>query len=217
MGSLLLNTIIIMPITAFLRFLNQAHPIKKHLLTYLSDKVTTLSFHKGKFLVSPLDKEDCLYFLFSGAVRGFTKIGQKKITTWISVENNLIGRVRPKGSDDDETQEYVEAIEHCKVVKINKEFLEKLYLSHFEINYIGRVIFQNLYAATEERAFICRLPTAEEKYRRFLVVYPGLIDRIPLRYIASFLGFSLETLSRIRTKIANSNNLLNMKTVGEKY
>lgn len=206
-----------MPITAFLRFLNQAHPIKKHLLTYLSDKVTTLSFHKGKFLVSPLDKEDCLYFLFSGAVRGFTKIGQKKITTWISVENNLIGRVRPKGSDDDETQEYVEAIEHCKVVKINKEFLEKLYLSHFEINYIGRVIFQNLYAATEERAFICRLPTAEEKYRRFLVVYPGLIDRIPLRYIASFLGFSLETLSRIRTKIANSNNLLNMKTVGEKY
>jgi len=206
-----------MPVAAFLRFLNQVHPMKKHLLAYISDKVTTLSFNKGKFLISPLDKEDCLYFLFSGVVRGFTKIGKKKITTWISVENNLIGRIRPREVSHNEIEEYVEAIEYCRVVKINKEWLESLYLSHFEINYIGRVIFQNLYAATEERAFICRLPTAEEKYKRFLVVYPDLIDRVSLKYIASFLGLSIETLSRTRTKLAASGNWLNVKGIGEKH
>jgi len=204
-----------MPVTSFLRFLNQLHPMKAHLLSYLSDKVTTVSFNKGRFLISPLDKEDYMYFLFSGAVRGFTKIGQKKITTWIVVENSLIGRMRIK-DENDEAEEYVEAIEYCKVVRISRELLDRLYLNHFEINYIGRVLGQKLYAATEERAFICRLPTAEEKYKRFLAVYPGLIDRISLKYIAFFLGLSVETLSRTRTKIAASSNYLNVNRVDEK-
>lgn len=204
-----------MPITAFLKFLNQLYPMKPHLLAYLADKATTSFFNKGRFLISPLDKEDCLYFLSSGAVRGFTKIGQKKITTWIAVENNLIGRLRARETDD-EVEEYIEAIEQCEVVKVSRPLLDVLYLNNFELNYISRVLGQNLYAATEERAFICRLPTAEEKYKRFVMVYPDLNGRVPLKYIAFFLGLSVETLSRVRTKIAIKDNILKVRMIHEK-
>ena len=53
-----------------------------------------------------------------------------------------------------------------------------------------------------ERAFIARLPTAQKRYERFLVTYPHLMNRIPLKYIASFIGMRLETLSRLRSKVA---------------
>ncbi|WP_113662989.1 Crp/Fnr family transcriptional regulator [Pedobacter nanyangensis] len=195
-----------MPVTIFFNYLNQIYPLKEHLVTYLSEKVTTVEFKKGKYLISPLDKEDCLFFVVKGAVRGFTKINAKKITTWLEVENVLIGRIRSIDGLGI-TEEYIEAIEDCELVVINKEMLNYLYDNYFEINYIGRVLIERSYAAAEERAFIARLPSAESKYLRFLKAYPHLIERIPLRFIASFLNVSEETLSRVRTKIAKCNRL----------
>ena len=196
-----------MPVNAFLRFLNQLHPIKSSLENYLLEKISTVSFNKGKFLISPLDKEDCVFFLVRGAVRGFTKIGQKKITTWLTIENNLVGRIR-QDDHGEVVEEYIEALEYCEVVKINSTFLKELYSQYFEINYIGRLLAQKLYMAAEERALIGRLPTAEAKYKRFLSVYPDLINRVSLKYIAFFLGLSVETLSRIRAKITTDDNEL---------
>lgn len=200
------NAQIFMPVTVFFSYLNQIYPLKEHLVAYLSDKVSTVEFKKGKYLVSPLDKEDCLFFVVKGAVRGFTKVDAKKITTWLEVENVLIGRIRSIDGHGI-TEEYIEAIEDCTLVVINKEMLNFLYGSYFEINYIGRVLIERSYACAEERAFIARLPSAEAKYQRFLKVYPHLIDRIPLRLVASFLSVSEETLSRVRTKIAKCGAL----------
>jgi len=195
-----------MSITTFFCYLSQIYPLKEHLVTYLSEKVTTVEFKKGKYLISPLDKEDCLFFIVKGAVRGFTKINMKKITTWLEVENVLIGRIRSIDGLGI-TEEYIEAIEDCELVVVNKEMLNYLYDNYFEINYIGRVLIERSYAGAEERAFIARLPSAEIKYLRFLKVYSHLIDRVPLRLIASFLSVSEETLSRVRTKIAKCSVL----------
>jgi len=196
-----------MPVTTFFSYLNQIYPLKEHLVTYLSEKVATVEFKKGKYLVSPLDKEDCLFFIVKGAVRGFTRTTTKKITTWLEVENVLIGRIRSIDGLGI-TEEYIEAIEDCELVVVNKEMLNYLYDNYFEINYIGRVLIERSYAGAEERAFIARLPSAEAKYLRFLKAYPHLIDRVPLRLIASFLSVSEETLSRVRTKIAKCSEVI---------
>lgn len=176
------------------------------LTSYLSEKLTTVSFKKGRYLVSPLDKEDLIFFLVKGVVRGFTKLDDKKITTWLEVENNWIGRIRNFDCPG-LTEEYIEAIEDCKLIYIDKKTLAQLYDNYLEVNYIGRIVIEKSYAAAEERAFIARLPSAKSKYKRFLDIYPHLIDRVPLKHIASFLGVSEETLSRIRTKMMNEKKI----------
>jgi CRP-like cAMP-binding protein len=186
-----------MPKNLVIDYFNSIYPLSKVLTSYLSEKLKIVAFKKGRYLVSPLDKEDLLFFLVEGAVRGFTRIGDKKITTWLEVENNWVGRIRD--FDCPGVTEYIEALEDCKLIYIDKKTLHHIYDNYMEVNYIARIVIEKSYSAAEERAFIARLPSAKLKYIRFLEIYPHLIERIPIKHIASFLGISEETLSRVRT------------------
>ena len=80
--------------------------------------------------------------------------------------------------------------------------LERLYEQHPEFNIVSRKLLQQYYSDAEGRAFIARLTNAETKYKQFLIRYSHFANRIPLTYIASFLGITLETLSRVRRKLS---------------
>ncbi|MNI86057.1 hypothetical protein D3C73_1431130 [compost metagenome] len=82
--------------------------------------------------------------------------------------------------------------------------MSKLLYENFPIaNYVGRKMTEIYFQSAAERAYLCRLPTAQKRYQRFLFTYPHLVNRVPLKYIASFIGMRLETLSRIRTSSQN--------------
>ena len=68
-------------------------------------------------------------------------------------------------------------------------------------NRIVRIVMEFLYVKMEERSISLQYNTASERYLSFLVEFPNVANRIPLQYIASFLGITPETLSRIRKSI----------------
>jgi CRP-like cAMP-binding protein len=98
--------------------------------------------------------------------------------------------------------ENMQAIEDCEALALTLIDLEKLYEQFPEFNTVGRKLLQQYYSDAEGRAFIARLTSAENKYKQFLTRYNYLANRIPLTYIASFLGITLETLSRVRRKLS---------------
>ena len=67
------------------------------------------------------------------------------------------------------------------------------------MNIVGRKLLEQYYSEAEERAYISRIPNAGKRYRHFLDTKASLANRIPLKYIASYLGMTIETLSRIRS------------------
>lgn len=158
-----------------------------------------VTVQKGKFLIKPGQKADHLYLVIKGAVRAFAKEGKKEITTWINLENEIVGSIRSLGLDIP-TEEYVQAIETTQLIGIPYSLVEYVYEHFPETNIIGRKILEESYRYAEERAYICRIPSAVKKYNRFIVTHPGIINRIPLKYIASYLGMTIETLSRVRSK-----------------
>jgi hypothetical protein len=84
--------------------------------------------------------------------------------------------------------------------------MSRLLYERFETaNYVGRKMTEIYYQGASERAFICRIPTTKKRYERFLNTYAHLLERVPLKYIASFLGMRLETLSRIRSGLNLKN------------
>jgi CRP-like cAMP-binding protein len=96
--------------------------------------------------------------------------------------------------------ENIQAIEHCDLIVATYESLQYLYDHYIEVNIVGRKLLEQYYRDAEERAFISRIPNAAKRYRHFLETKSNLSNRIPLKYIASYLGMTIETLSRIRSR-----------------
>ncbi len=183
-----------------LAFLHALSPLSKDAARLLSANCFELELKKGGFLFKPGMYLNNYYLLVNGVVRGYRKYKGEEITTWLNEENELITSISNLGLDQ-ECEEYVQAITEARLIGLPAQIVEQLYETCPETAFIGRLLLEDNYRGAEERAFISRIPSADEKYVRFVNKHPGLINRIPLKYSASYLGMRLETLCRIRSKM----------------
>ncbi|MCZ4244022.1 Crp/Fnr family transcriptional regulator [Pedobacter punctiformis] len=183
-------------ISIFKRYHELNEEIEKRINLY----TFPINYKKNKFLISPLDRNEYLFLIIKGVVRGFIRDGKTEITTWIAKEDEVVGTIRNLWLGN-ESLEYLQALEDVELIAIPHSLSDDLYENFAEANIVGRKMMELYYRAAEERAYLCRISSAEKRYRRFLISYPGLINRVSLKYIASFLAIRLETLSRVRAKI----------------
>ncbi|WP_443943901.1 Crp/Fnr family transcriptional regulator [Pedobacter sp. AW1-32] len=182
----------------------QFHPLTAEIEQVINEQTFPVVFAKNKHIASPLKKNRYIFLILKGAVHGYVKMGNKKITTWITLENDLAGTIRNLWTEE-ASEEYIESIEPVVAVAIPHSMSRHLY-ENFEVaNYVGRKMTEMFYRSASERAIMGRLPTAKKRYERFLTSYGYLLNRVPLKFIASFLGMRLETLSRIRADIAGKS------------
>jgi len=188
-------------ISGFITVIKYLHPISADIENYFKQHAYASSFAKGDLLLSAGNVCEHIHFIRKGAVRGFVKEGDKDITTWITAENEIVSSIYGLYSKQSPI-ENIQAIEDCEVLTMAISDLEKLYVQFPEFNVVARKLLEKYYVDAEERAFIARLTNAENKYSLFLKRYEHLSNRIPLKYIASFLGMTLETLSRVRKRLS---------------
>ena len=181
--------------------LNYFYPLSEGIKDYLRKHSFSCSFHKGKLLLKAGEICEHVYFIKKGAVRGFVKDGTKDITTWITAENEVVSSISSLDAREP-AQENMQAIENCELLALTYAHFQELYIKFPEFNILARKLLQKYYQDAERRAFIARVTNAEKKYQLFLIRYGHLANRIPLKYIASFLGITLETLSRVRKKLS---------------
>lgn len=94
--------------------------------------------------------------------------------------------------------QYIDALEDSEVISIEKTDLEQLYIKVPKFDRLFRKLLQNAFVANQQRILASISQTAEEQYLAFIKKYPSLDQRIPQHQIASFLGITPETISRIR-------------------
>lgn len=94
--------------------------------------------------------------------------------------------------------QHIDALEDSEVLCIEKGDLERLYERVPKFDKFFRILLQNAFVANQQRAMASISQTAEELYLNFVKKYPSLEQRIPQVQIASYLGITPETLSRIR-------------------
>nr|WP_315423740.1 Crp/Fnr family transcriptional regulator [uncultured Pedobacter sp.] len=176
------------------------HPLNDEIERRINQHTFPISYRKNKYLVSPVDRNKFLFLIVKGVVRGFIKDGSTEITTWISKENEVVGTIRNLWGEGD-SEEYLQALEDVDLIAIPHVLSDFLFENFSEANVVGRKMMELYYRSAEERAYLCRISSAEKRYKRFLVSFPDLINRVSLKHIASFLAIRLETLSRIRAKI----------------
>ena len=95
----------------------------------------------------------------------------------------------------------IQAIEETHLIVIHQENLQKLYDTSYQWLKIGKLFAEKEYIFLEQYASMLNNESAKEKYQRLLKENPTIILRVPLKYIASFLGVTRRTLSRIRKEL----------------
>lgn len=96
----------------------------------------------------------------------------------------------------------IDAIEDAEVLLINKTSWNLLMQDVPQFERYFRILMQNHLVATQRRLMQSLSETAEEKYTKFLNTFPTCVQRMPQHMIASYLGITRETLSRLRKQMA---------------
>ena len=96
------------------------------------------------------------------------------------------------------SKENIQAIEDCELICISYDDLQVIYTKFPEFNFIARILTEKYYTLSEQRLFSLRMQRANERYAYLMRDYPEIIQRVPSTFIASYLGITLETLSRIK-------------------
>ena len=188
-----------MAIARLAEVLNEYHPVSVDLGRSLLDQSRLIRIKRGEFLLRSGDECRHYYFVIKGALRAFMCDDQHEITSWVTLEGEIVTSIHSL-YDASPCMENIQAVENSLLVSLQVSDMEKLYQKFPELNVIVRKILMRYYRDAEYRAVLARIPGADKKYEFFLAHYPQLLNRIPLKVIASFLGLRYETLSRIRSR-----------------
>lgn len=168
-----------------------------------SDIANTFYFKdipRGNYLLREDQTSDCYYYLQSGLMRTFLyDLEGNEITTDFFEENNMVfeitsffNRVRSEAN--------IQAITDCKGFGISYEELNKLFHEKPAFRDLGRAILVKEFIASKKRNYGMINRTAEQRYQNLVATSPGIMMHSPLKYIASYLGITDSTLSRLRRK-----------------
>ena len=140
-----------------------------------------------------------LYFLEKGALRGFYNVEGKEITHWFAFENDFVTSFHSFITGQ-AAVENIQLLEGSILWSISKEDLTALLNRFHELERVLRIAYEKYYIRLEERFINAQFKTASERYQHLLDQHLHIPGRVPLGYMASYLGISRETLSRVRSR-----------------
>lgn len=182
-----------------LNLLGKIHPLSQPFKQYLSDNLKIQSISRKEFLLKAGVVSRHIYFIKQGLVRCYYIEGGQEICSKFLKERDIIVSASSFFMQK-ESYEYIQAIEDTVVFSLCYDELQYIYKYYIESNIIARVMSTKSYLLSEQRSFFIRMKQAPDRYHTMMQHYPDLVLRIPAKFIASYLGISEETLSRIRAR-----------------
>jgi len=168
-------------------------------LNELIEEFQVEKIKKNQLIIPSGEVSDYIFYICKGMVRIYYNKEDKEITNWFIQENMLFTSTYAIATQLPNLYNY-ETIENTIVLKIKYERLESFYNKYHSIANLGRLLILKYYAQFMKKTYDILFLSAEERYSLFLEEHSDLVNRISLRYIASYIGVSQETISRIRAK-----------------
>ncbi|QQQ29189.1 Crp/Fnr family transcriptional regulator [Chryseobacterium indoltheticum] len=182
------------------QILDKIYPLSESSKLILKNHIVELSFPKNKILISTDKIEKDFYFIKKGIARTFVYTDGDETTFSFGKEGDTIISMKSYIANQ-KGYENVELLEDCLVYKLNTQDIRKLYTENIEIANWGIKFAENELLKAEDRLLTRQFGTATNRYEILLKNYPNLLQRVQLGYIASYLGITQVSLSRIRANI----------------
>jgi len=166
----------------------------------LKQSITEVQCKKGHILLKADTIEKNIYFIKKGIARAYSHKPDTEITFWFGKEGDTIISMKSyianlKGYEN------IELLEDCELYELKAENLQRLFETDIHIANFGRRFAEKELIKTEERLISRQVRTATERYKELLKKSPDIVQRVQLGHIASYLGITQVSLSRIRAEI----------------
>lgn len=165
----------------------------------LSSYVKCHTKQKGDFFLKQGQIVSSLFVIETGLVRSYYIKDDREINSWFGFENIILGSAFPLFYDKP-SYENIQFLENSTYYYITSKDLNEFYKKSQEMNTIGRKMAEEYCVILEDRISSLQTENAEQRYKLLLKFQPDATRRISLGHIASYLGITQETLSRIRKK-----------------
>lgn len=188
-----------MPLSKFLINLFKFN-LSDSLKEQINSKAFSVGFSKGETILHEGEQGTCLYLVVQGIVRGYyIDADGNDVTKCFSAENEFFSTegFRTNGP----SSFTIECLEDCQCFALPYALLKQLMAENKQVNDTVRELFQQEVEKQERKNRNLILLSAEERYLDFCQTFPELVERIPLRCIASYIGIRFGSLSRIRNKM----------------
>lgn len=169
---------------------------EKDLLLSLFERVEA---KKGEILINADKIEHQIYFIEKGIARAYVDAAKGQTTIWFGEEGDIILSYLSFFKDKP-GYESIELLENSTLYKISSKAIKALFSKNIQLANWGRKFLEQELLKTEERLMSLQFKTATERYHDLMAQSPSILQRVPLGHIASYLGITQVSLSRIRAK-----------------
>jgi CRP-like cAMP-binding protein len=177
--------------------LNTYHELSPRLQDLITNKIITQELPKGHHLLEFGKIDHHLHYVQKGSGRVYYLKDGNDITDYIALDGQLLGGVSSVFTKEP-SHKAIELTEDATIESIEANALEELAAQEHEIETLFRKLMTWAFLLCQQRVESIRFYTAAERYFALEKQYPGISNRIPLKHIASYLGTTQVSLSRIR-------------------
>jgi CRP-like cAMP-binding protein len=180
-------------------YFNSITPLPTELVDDIIKYAVIKEYKKNEFILKAGKISNHTSWIVKGLTRSYYIKDIEDITTKFLWDGAPITSVYSYYSRKPGNENIV-ALEDTTLASLHYDHMQYLYKTYPAFNVIGRVITEQYLYMLEIEVYNLRKQKAEDRYQFIVKHFPHLLQRVPLKYLATYLGINLETLSRIRGK-----------------
>jgi CRP-like cAMP-binding protein len=187
-----------------LKLFSNIAPLEDEEIAAIDATMTVHNYYKGTLLLKEGQISTEAYFVLEGIVRQYYVIdGEEKTSDFFTDEQWVIS-IQAINHFTPSTH-YLECATDCTILVGNSAKGEELYQKFPKLGTISRKLMEKIFSDQQEKIAAFTINTPEIRYQNLVKSRPDLFQRVPQYQIASYIGVTPESLSRIRKRIINKN------------
>ncbi len=185
-------------ITPIINAISESYsPLSEPCKTDIQNKSKILILEKPVVIVKEGQYADKAYFLIKGGARAFYLKDGKDISDWFAFEGDFICSINSFFLNIP-SPHAIETLESAVLLELSREHIQSLSDQYHDFEKLLNKVVVKTLLQLQQRVASIQFETAHQKFENLLKITPDITQRVPLTHIASYLGITLETLSRIR-------------------